>query len=394
MSPFHPEHGILDFAAQLGWGQLIRGPLEPGLSALLEPAGRQNHAPQLCWLPDGPLACVWMAGDGEGTAGMSVYLSLLQQDSATWTEPQLISQDPSRSEQNPLLFSTADGTLHLIHTAQNVRRPGDPPPEPGSTFSMQWTARLRHQILLQGQQQWSDASDLLPDPSFCRNPPLACPDGTWLLPIYRSLEAGGVFGHDHSLMLRLDPQGQPLAEPVAVPDSTGRVHGSLVQGSSSGVLLQFFRSRLADRVYRSVSTDHGHSWAPPHPVPLPNNNSSIQAVRLSSGRLALIFNRFGLDTEQAPAREWGEANWPRTRWPLSIALSEDDGLSWPWIRDIDHGEGFCGTANWFANGQLAYPSLLEGQPGDLHIAYSWGGRAAIRYRLLHEQDILGLAPGP
>ena len=61
-----------------------------------------------------------------------------------------------------------------------------------------------------------------------------------------------------------------------------------------------------------------------------------------------------------------------------------DGLNWPWIRDIDTGFGFCGPMNWDLNGQLAYPTLIEGQPGELHVAYSWAGRQAIRYVTLQE----------
>ena len=38
---------------------------------------------------------------------------------------------------------------------------------------------------------------------------------------------------------------------------------------------------------------------------------------------------------------------------------------------------------------LAYPTLLEGRPGELHVAYSWAGRQAIRYLSLRETDILG-----
>jgi predicted neuraminidase len=83
------------------------------------------------------------------------------------------------------------------------------------------------------------------------------------------------------------------------------------------------------------------------------------------------------------------ARWPTTRWPLSIALSEDDGLTWPWVRDIDTGDGFSGSANWYLNGQLAYPSVVEGLPGELHIAYSWGNRAAIRYVMINEHNVLG-----
>lgn len=393
--PFRPDQAILDLSSQLSWGQLVDGPLDDGLWSLLQPAGTQNHAPQLCWLPRGQLACVWMAGDREGSSGMSVFWSLLDPESCSWSAPELLSQDAERSEQNPLLFVDAEAAVHLVHTAQNVRAPGSPAPEPGSAFSMQWTARLRHQRLPADSTTWTEAVDLLDTPAFCRHPPMPRPDGGWLLPIYRSLEAGGAFGHDHSLMLHLNASAQSTSEPWPVPDSVGRVHGSIVAASQPDTLLQFFRSRLADRVYRSMSVDGGLSWSVPEPTVLPNNNSSIQALRLASGRLALIFNRFALDLEHAPHSTWGEANWPRTRWPLSVAISEDDGQTWPWIRDIDCGEGFCGSANWSRNGQLAYPSILEGLPGDLHIAYSWKNRAAIRYQLMREADILGApALGP
>jgi predicted neuraminidase len=397
---FSPASNARDLASELDWGLLCRTPLNPGVWALLEPAGQQNHAPQLCWVHPDLLACVWMAGGQEGTAGMGIMLSLLAAGAERWSEPQLISQDPDRSEQNPLLF-VADGRLHLVHTAQRSRSLDDPFWEAGSSFSMQWTARLRHQSLPVDLVQaadpsaWSRATDLIPDPAFCRHPPRQRDDGRWLLPIYRSLEAGGAFGHDHSLVLLLEPDGTVADSGPSlfeVPESTGRVHGSIVPSADGSQLLQFFRSRLADRVYLARSTPDGENWSAPEPIPLPNNNSSIQALRLSSGRLALIYNRFCFEPDPDQPQAWGEANWPRTRWPLAIALSDDDGTSWPWIRDIDTGLGFCGTANWSLNGQLAYPTILEGRPGELHIAYSWGGRAAIRYLCLQESEILGLEP--
>ena len=394
---FSPADQALDLRQQVGWGQLCRTPLEPGVWALLDPAGPQNHAPQLCWVTPSLLACVWMAGGREGTAGMGIHLSLLARGAEAWSEPQHISQDPQRSEQNPLLFVCGD-RLHLIHTAQRSRSLDAPPPEPGSTFSMQWTARLRHQSIAvaeleagAGPDAWTPAADLLDEPAFCRHPPHRRADGRWVLPIYRSLEAGGAFGHDHSEMLLLEPDGIPAAEPrlLPVPQSTGRVHGSIVVSADGERLLQFFRSRLADRIYRSCADADGEHWSEPEPVLLPNNNSSIQALRLASGRLAMIYNRFCFEPDPEHPQAWGDANWPRTRWPLSLALSEDDGLTWPWIRDLDTGLGFCGTANWSLNGQLAYPTVLEGLPGELHLAYSWAGRAAIRYVCLQEAEILG-----
>ena len=174
-----------------------------------------------------------------------------------------------------------------------------------------------------------------------------------------------------------------------MPASTGRVHGSIVPSADGSQLLQFLRYRLADRIYRSSASTEGENWSEPSAIPLPNNNSSIQALRLASGRLAMLYNRFSFEPDPSQPQPWGEANWPRTSWPLSLALSDDDGDSWPWIRDLDTGFGFCGTANWQLNGQLAYPCMIDGQAGELHIAYSWAGRAAIRYLCLQENDILG-----
>lgn len=387
MTLFNPSL-VRDLTAHLSWGRLYRSPFVLGVWALLEPAGLQNHAPQLAWLTPGCLACVWMAGDREGSSGMNIYLSVLRVGCSSWSRPRLISQDAARSEQNPLLF-VADGRVVLIHTAQQCRNVSDPM-EPDRPFSMQWTARLRVQSRGIHATRWRCSADLLGDPAFCRHPPHCRPDGFWLLPIYRCLEQGQAFGSDYSEVLLLEPNGRYTGTVISVPDSTGRVHGSIVPSADGSTLLQFFRSRLADRIYCSRGTADGLQWTAPQPTSLPNNNSSIQALRLASGRLAMIFNRCSQDLYPAAPERWGQAQWPATRSPLTVALSEDDGHTWPWIRDVDAGDGFCGEANGLCNGHLAYPTISEGQPGELHIAYSWADRAAIRYFCLSEHAILGL----
>lgn len=369
-------------------GELFASPLDVGVWSLIEPAGPQNHAPQLCWISEDELACVWMAGSQEGTSSMSIFGSVLRKGKTRWSKPRLLSQDASRSEQNPVLFVAPDGRLHLIHTAQLTRPPGDESWQAqGQAFSMQWTAKLRHQSTSSWGQRWTRAKDLIDTPAFCRQPPVALPDGGLLLPIYRSLEAGGSFGQDHSSVLPLDASVKVCGEPFEVPDSIGRVHGCIVRSADGERWLQFFRSRLADCVYRSIGSLDGRLWTPPEAVPLPNNNSSIQALRLRSGLLVMAFNRTSAGRD--PQRQWGEAIWPHTRWPLSLAISEDDGATWPWVRDIDFGMGFCGEANWHQNMQLAYPSLVEGLDDELHLAYSWGNRAAIRHVCLTVGDVMG-----
>ena len=78
----------------------------------------QNHAANLTLLGNGDLACVWFGGTQEGVPDISVQFSRLARGSDTWTAPETLSDDPTRSEQNPLLFPAPDGTLWLIWTAQ------------------------------------------------------------------------------------------------------------------------------------------------------------------------------------------------------------------------------------------------------------------------------------
>jgi predicted neuraminidase len=169
---------------------------------------------------------------------------------------------------------------------------------------------------------------------------------------------------------------------------------NIVPASDGNTLLAFFRSRWADHVYRTRSHDGGLSWEAPQPTVLPNNNSSIQAIRLQDGRLAMIFNASSakdatgrreslydeLDGDESPNQVAGEAPEPLTRrafWgapraPLTLALSEDDGLTWPWLRHLETGDGYCMSNNseQRLNREYSYPSIRQSADGALHLAYT------------------------
>ena len=99
---------------------------------------------------------------------------------------------------------------------------------------------------------------------------------------------------------------------------------------------------------------------------LPNNNSSISAIRLKSGSIAVIYNpvRFNDDISKTV--------WPVQRCPVEIAVSEDEGISWPYRRMVEMGEGFTGPRNDDQNRRYEYPVLMQGKDGVLHAAYRWG----------------------
>ena len=333
-------------------------------------------------LADGTLACVWFGGSMEGRSDICVFMSRLAPGSQQWSAPEQLSHDADRSEQNPILFPAPGGQLWLLHTAQQSGN--------------QDTAVVRRRVSRDNGASWGPTEDL-PDGgggTFVRQPVQVQADGSWLLPIFRCRPIPGMAWDgslDDSAVLR-STDGGAHWQRIAVPGSLGCVHMNIVPGSRPGELLAFYRSRWADHVYRSTSGDGGLSWTAPVPTGLPNNNSSIQALRLRDGRLAMIFNdssaadatgrRDSLYDEidaaapaaapagaQPPARR---AFWGAPRAPLTLALSEDDGLSWPWRRNLEEGDGYCMTNNseLRLNREYSYPSLRQTDDGALHLAYT------------------------
>ncbi|MEH3086646.1 MAG: exo-alpha-sialidase [Xylophilus ampelinus] len=351
----------------------------------------QNHASNLLPLPDGDLLCAWFAGTQEGVADISIFVSRLPAGAAQWTPAVQLSDDPDRSEQNPILF-LADGTLWLIWTAQ--------------ASGNQDTAVVRYRQSADLGRSWGPIGTLFSTPgTFVRHPPVIAAGGRWLLPIYycRTLPGEKWTGnHDVSAVKISDDQGRSWRE-VPVPMSTGCVHMSIVP-LADGSLLGLFRSRWADAIHESRSHDGGETWSAPAPTALPNNNSSIQATALANGDLALIFNassaadaterRESLYDEiadenrhndrsnvlsEVPA-EQRAAFWGAPRAPMTLALSADGGRTWPWRRNLDEGDGYCMSNNSEAklNREFSYPSVKQSADGRLHLSYTYF-RQAIKY---------------
>jgi predicted neuraminidase len=88
------------------------------LEAFLPSPCVQNHAANIMPLPGGDIGCVWFGGTQEGIPDISVYFSRLVAGQDRWSEPVRLSDDPTRSEQNPILFPAPAGSLWLLWTAQ------------------------------------------------------------------------------------------------------------------------------------------------------------------------------------------------------------------------------------------------------------------------------------
>jgi predicted neuraminidase len=342
----------------------------------------QCHAANLMPLGNADLGCVWFGGTQEGVADISIWFSRCVR--GEWSAPVKLSDDGTRSEQNPILFPAPDGKLWLLHTAQQSGN--------------QDTALVRCRVSSDDGATWGPTTTLFEKAGvFVRQPVVVLDNGDWLLPIFHCRTQPGQRwsgDDDDSAVMISSDRGRSWSE-HAVPGSTGSVHMNIVPSRDGQSLLAFYRSRWADRVHRSVSTDNGRTWSAPQPTPLPNNNSSIQVVRLAhgrlQGRLAIVFNDISAaqaterrvclydeiedddDAEYAPAPPSGRtAFWGTPRAPMTIALSDDDGLTWPIKRDIETGDGYCMTNNSAdrRNRELSYPSVTQTADGTVHVAYT------------------------
>lgn len=149
---------------------------------------------------------------------------------------------------------------------------------------------------------------------------------------------------------------------------------------------------------------------------LPNNNSSIQAASLNDGKLVMVFNNINADdSEQRRASLYDEieddvvtdeerrvlsdvpqdpkgrkAVWGIPRAPMTVAISEDGGKTWPYLRNIQEGDGNCLSNNSVEkkNRELSYPSIKQGRDGKIHVTYTYY-RQTIKYVCLTEDWIKG-----
>lgn len=368
-------------------GEIRRNAAETGRSdAYLPSPCVQNHAANLAFLPDGTLTCVWFGGTMEGMGDISVYMSRLAPGSDRWSEPEKMSDDPEKSEQNPLIFKAPDGHIWLLFTSQ--------------TSGNQDGAVVKRRISDDGGKSFGPADILCDRPgTFVRQPIVVNGAGDWLLPVFRCISEPGrrwTGNVDTAGVLVSRDSGVSFAL-QDVPDSLGAVHMNIVPLGGAD-MVAFYRNRFATQILRSRSGNDGHSWSAPQPLDLPNNNSSIQAVGLKNGTIAIVYNHANTSMSQArrhslydeiegdegdavaQAPSAGGAVWGVPRAPLSLAVSKDGGETFPLRVDLDTGDGHCLSNNSKdnLNREFSYPSIVEGPDGTLHIAYTYF-RRAIKY---------------
>lgn len=292
----------------------------------------QCHASTITGLGDGTYLSAWFAGSYEKHNDVGIWIS--KGKPGNWSEPELLVKVRNEPHWNPVLFNAPDGKVYLYF---KVGKEID--------FWETWV-----QYTEDGGETWSEAKELVPGDKGGRGPVrnhmLVLSDGTWLAPasdeknkvwtvfVDRSEDGGKTWNATEKLAMdRTVITEEGVIQPAMWESKPGHVH--MLMRSSSG------------NICRSDSEDYGKTWSEVKEIELPNNNSGIDVAHIEGEKIALIYNPV--------AENWGD------RFPISIAVSEDNGKTWPLKFEIEKGSG---------DDELSYPAMFY-EDGHLVACYTW-----------------------
>mmetsp|Transcript_29797 Transcript_29797/g.65106 ORF Transcript_29797/g.65106 Transcript_29797/m.65106 type:complete len:708 (-) Transcript_29797:521-2644(-) len=288
----------------------------------------------------------WQTGKRvEGVDGQHLRASF-SDDAKTWTEPRVIPVG-EKAVWSPVLF-THEGYVYLFYSvsttclrAKTSRRPERWAPG-GDILVTKSVDGITWGPPISIYKQDSDTSGI---PKVIANQPDVTPDGKMVLPYWKerpSQETCHTAGHATAGVLVSDGSGENWkAYGEITSRGTWLIEGTVAR-RPDGNLLQLFRTKKG-AIFQSTSADGGKSWGTVTSLGLPNPNSKIDAIRLTSGELVMCYN-----------------DSPRSRNRLRVAISAD-GAKWRLLADLE----MPGEAKF----AYAYPTMA--QDGDkLLVTYS------------------------
>jgi predicted neuraminidase len=293
---------------------------------------KQCHASTLIGLKNGRYLFAWFAGTEEKNNDVGIWMA--DGKPGNWSAPHLAVKIRNEPHWNPVLFKTKDGKIFLFF---KVGKEID--------YWETWVMESPDD-----GKTWSQARELVKGNKGGRGPvrnqPIVLSNGDWLAPasiehnrvwnafVDRSEDDGNTWTASDTLQIdRKIITGEGIIQPALWESQPGQVH--MLLRSSSG------------SICRSDSKDYGKTWSAVYKTDLPNNNSGIDVAQVSGDTVAVIYN---------PVSEnWGD------RFPISIALSTDNGKTWPYHFDIEKGQG---------EDELSYPDMFY-ENGNLVACYTW-----------------------
>ena len=423
-------HVLVSSALAISMAQPLRANAMPAEHRAVEifPAVSEHvHGSTIVELPNGDLLAAWFQGSGERWADdVAIMGARLKSGATAWSQPFSMADTPGFPDINPILFMDPQGRLWLMWytvianqwetsllkyrissdfkeqagapkwTWQDVLhvKPGDLTErgiQPDDRFVKsverqiaEYATYVKQELYASEPAQALIAAGLIK--TWCdrllskargedmtRRGRLRGPDGQmtdkdlgypyfrrmgWqtknkavvidgkriIVPLYSD-------GFSFSLMMMTDDGGRTwqCSEPLV---GAGNIQPSIAR-KADGTLVAYMRDNgpAPKRLHVSSSRDRGATWSPVRDSDLLNPGAGADIVTLGNGHWVLAYN----DTEKG-------------RHSLAVSLTTDEGKTWSHTRHVERAspEGDSLSA--------AYPSIIQGVDGRLHVVYSYRRR--------------------
>lgn len=299
------------------------------------PGFEQCHASTLVQLKDGTVVAAWFAGKHEKADDVGIWLS--RRVKGKWTPPARVAKIRQDPHWNPVLFESPSGKL-ILYFKVGKEIPA-------------WETWV--QTSTDGGRSWSKATELVAGDHGGRGPvknkPILLSDGSWLAGASHEGKEG-----DHPFVDRSTDGGKTWVATPHLPLGDASLQGvRLIQPtlweSAPGQVHMLLRSSCG-YICRSDSKDYGRSWSPVYKTDLGNPNSGIDLTRLDNGVLVLAYNPDNHDEG--------------SRAPLWLALSYDNGKTWPKHLALETGK---------PDDEYSYPAVVH-RGETISVTYTWQRR--------------------
>ncbi len=314
-------------------------------SGLLEHA----HCSGIVAFEDGELLAVYFHAVIEAHRKQAIYGVRKLPGAKSWEGPFLVSKDVkfARMEGNPVVWVAPDTRkLWLFYV---------------TSWGGWSTCILRRKISTDRGHTWSKSEKIYGHISrVSKNPPILTSKGWYVLP------ASVEFRECTPLFYLSQDQGktwEDVGARITVPEKDwpetnankwGRLldQPTVIEREDGSLYCLMRAYRPLGHMWETISQDGGLTWTPPRPSILPNPDGGFHMTRLQSGRVAIIYNHSATE-----------------RNPLSVALSEDEGRSWTYRRNLCE---FHPAAEKDPRDNFQYPTITQGPDGTLHATWSFG----------------------
>jgi predicted neuraminidase len=346
-----------------------------------------NHGSSTVELRNGDLLVCWFHGSGERTADdVVVRGARLAKGGRTWSKPFVMADTPGYPDTNSTMFVDPKGRVWLLwptilanewqtalmkyKIASTFDADGRPQwavnevlhVTPGDEFARTVNTEIDRMIASGEVELAADGGErgraylerLRRDASskltrrlgwMTRAHPYVLENTRLIVPLYSD-------GFNFSLMAISDDWGASWKTSTPLV-GLGNVQPSIAR-KKDGALVAYMRDNgpPPKRLMVSRSTDRGETWSRVEDSDRPNPGSGAEVLALRNGHWLLVSN----DLE-------------RGRHSLAVALSEDEGATWPWIRHLERDVDATGDAR--LRGEYHYPSIIQAADGTLHVTYSY-----------------------